>query len=397
MPVGVEEVRPTPSIAVVELPGLGPAGIGPVLQTPGADAAEDLVEFRIADEEGVVLRGDGPVGSGEVKADAIGDFYGSEMSEVPGDRQPQHVGKEGGGLVPLAGVHDGVVELDGHGGSSRMQRDDRPNGPVPTLTPAAKNPTSRWPGYHARPWSTRSTAMKPAAWRCELKGCSAASRGRTTPAAVLERVGALQLDTISVLARSHELVCYSRCGPVGRPAVEQACWGPDAAGEARCFEYWAHAACILPVSEWPWFSFRRRQLRRRRRWSLDAPVGVIDEVRRRLTCDGPLERDRSGRRQAEGPVVGLVAGEDRGRAAPRLGEVVCVTRRGWKRVYDLTERALPARLLAFDPDDSACLVHQVERAGACLGVATAAELAEYFRLRGDEVRDGVAGLRPGSG
>ena len=206
------------------------------------------------------------------------------------------------------------------------------------------------------------------------------------PAAVLERVGALQLDTIAVLARSHELVCYSRCGPVGRPAVEAACWGHDAAGEARCFEYWAHAACILPVSEWPWFSFRRRQLRRRRRWSLDAPVGVIDEVRRRLTCDGPLSATDLGGAKQKGPWWDWSPVKTAVELLLDWGEVVCVTRRGWKRVYDLTERALPARLLAFDPDDMACLVHQVERAGAGLGVATAVELAEYFRLGGEEVR-----------
>ena len=76
---------------------------------------------------------------------------------------------------------------------------------------------------------------------------------------VLERVGMVQLDTISVLARSHELVAYARLGPVGRGAVERAYWSGGA------FEYWAHAACILPVDQWPWFAFRRRRLRARGR------------------------------------------------------------------------------------------------------------------------------------
>ena len=46
--------------------------------------------------------------------------------------------------------------------------------------------------------------------------------------AMLRALGAVQLDTISVLARSHELVSYARLGPVGRDAVEQALWGGDA-------------------------------------------------------------------------------------------------------------------------------------------------------------------------
>jgi hypothetical protein len=80
-------------------------------------------------------------------------------------------------------------------------------------------------------------------------------------AALLRRLGAVQLDTISVLARSHELVAYARLGPVGRAAVEDAYWGGGA------IEYWSHAACVLPVEYWPCYSFRRRRFAERgMRW-----------------------------------------------------------------------------------------------------------------------------------
>src|SRR3954454_14960936 len=59
--------------------------------------------------------------------------------------------------------------------------------------------------------------------------------------ALLRRLGAVQLDTIAVLARSHELVPYARLGPVGRDAVERAYWSGAA------FECWSHAACVLPI------------------------------------------------------------------------------------------------------------------------------------------------------
>src|SRR6201996_1915893 len=61
---------------------------------------------------------------------------------------------------------------------------------------------------------------------------------------VLRHLGAVQLDTISVLARSHELVPYARLGAVGRAAVETAYWPST---RPKTFEYWAHAACILPL------------------------------------------------------------------------------------------------------------------------------------------------------
>src|ERR1700677_2663873 len=72
---------------------------------------------------------------------------------------------------------------------------------------------------------------------------------------MLRRVRAVQLDTISVLARSHELVAYARLGPVGRDAVEAAYWP---ASRPQTFEYWAHAACILPIEDWPYYAWRRR-------------------------------------------------------------------------------------------------------------------------------------------
>jgi uncharacterized protein len=215
-----------------------------------------------------------------------------------------------------------------------------------------------------------------------------ATRPRT-PTGVLRRVAGLQLDTISVLARSHELVCYSRLGPVGRPAVEAACWGTDRKGLAGAVEYWAHAACILPIEGWPWFAFRRRRYRARADWKRIADDGSLAEVRRRLAADGPLTATELGGAKQGGvwwdwsplkvAVERLLA----------YGEVVCVSRRGWRRVYDLPERAIPAAYRG-EPDDETCIRHLVRTAGACLGVATVSELAEYFRMRIEDVTAIVA-------
>src|SRR5690606_18517137 len=102
---------------------------------------------------------------------------------------------------------------------------------------------------------------------------------------VLRSLGAVQLDTISVLARSHELVPYARLGAVGREAVESAYWSGG-----RSFEYWSHAACVLPVEEWPYFAFRRRARRARgHRWHMmEDKQRSCAEVLARLRSDGPL-------------------------------------------------------------------------------------------------------------
>jgi len=208
--------------------------------------------------------------------------------------------------------------------------------------------------------------------------------------AMLQRLGMVQLDTISVLARSHELVAYARLGPVGRRAVEAGYWSRP----VSAFEYWAHAACILPADQWPWFAFRRRRLRARgRRWHAVQPQ-VRDEVLARLHADGPLTTGDLGGAKASAEWWDWSHAKVAIEWLLDIGDVACVERRGFRRVYDLPERVLSRELLDHDPSDDECLAALVGIAGRALGVATAADLAEYHRLTQAQVRGAVdaAGL-----
>lgn len=199
---------------------------------------------------------------------------------------------------------------------------------------------------------------------------------------LLRGLAAVQLDTISVLARSHELVAYARLGAIGRAAVERAYWG---GGDT--FEYWAHAASVLPLSAWPRFAFRRRHYRSRRRVWRDEVTSSIDEVLRRIKVDGPMTATQLGGAKKES---GWWGWSDIKHAAEYLlaaGELICSTRTGWRRVYDLPERVVPSELLHDDLDDDLCKIELIEASARALGVATAADLADYFRLAtGDVVR-----------
>ena len=103
---------------------------------------------------------------------------------------------------------------------------------------------------------------------------------------MLGRLRAVQLDTISVLARSHELVTFARLGPIARARIDEEYWGPKSA----TFEYWSHAACILPLEDWPAYGFRRRALiARGHRWHrLEDADKSCSYVRDRLRSEGPL-------------------------------------------------------------------------------------------------------------
>ena len=207
---------------------------------------------------------------------------------------------------------------------------------------------------------------------------------------VLRHLGAVQLDTISVLARSHELVPYARLGPVGRTAVDAAYWGGG-----TTFEYWSHAACILPVEEWPLFAFRRRAfLAKGHRWHrLEDAEQSCGEVLARLRAEGPLTSTELGGAKKGGEWWDWSETKIAVEWLLDTGQVVCTERRSWKRVYDLTERAVPGELLAVDLDDAACVRQLLRQSGTALGVATAKDLADYHRLKAQQV---TAAL-PGSG
>jgi uncharacterized protein YcaQ len=199
----------------------------------------------------------------------------------------------------------------------------------------------------------------------------------------LRHLGAVQLDTISVLARSHELVAYARLGAVSRSSVEHAYWNGTAA-----FEYWSHAACVLPIEDWPLYAFRRRAyLARGQHWHR-TPEQACKEVLARLRADGPLTATGLGGAKKGGEWFDRTDHKIAAEYLLATGEVVCTRRVGWRRVYDLPERAIPAALREPELSDEECVTTLITRAGRALGVATRADLADYVRVRGDQV-DGV--------
>ena len=234
---------------------------------------------------------------------------------------------------------------------------------------------------------------------------SRASAGRRTDAvdATLRRLGAVQLDTVSVLARSHELVPYARLGAVGRESVETAYWGggkgSEHPGETTTFEYWSHAMSILPVEEWPLFAFRRRAYARRGFHWHKEPTRAIAQVRRQLADEGPLTTGDLGGAKRTSEWWDWSDAKVAVEWLLMLGEVVCVRRVGWRRVYDLSERAIPPqhrtpppghRWVDDDgvpgPDELTCLRALLQRSVRVMGVGTAKDVVDVHRLNARGVR-----------
>lgn len=190
----------------------------------------------------------------------------------------------------------------------------------------------------------------------------------------VDQLGAVQLDTISVLARSHELVAHARHDGLTRESIEQAYWS----GNSH-FEYWSHAACILPIDRWPMFSFRRRASASRDMWD-GVTRKSINQIKKRLVGEGGLTTtDLGGGRKSsdwwdwsetKSTVEWMLV----------TGEVTCTKRVGWRRVYSLSEKSIPKKHFYDLPDDEA-IYQLLLDAMRSLGVGTMKDIFDVHRLK----------------
>jgi uncharacterized protein len=213
--------------------------------------------------------------------------------------------------------------------------------------------------------------------------------GRSALRRLMDRLGTIQLDAVNVLARTQFVVPFSRLGAYD-PAVFRALSGP----RGHWFEYWGHAASLLPLEVYPLFRWRMQRFEtdmvdsvtareRRRAWRA-AHTDYLSAVLSDVTERGPLAAS-----QLSEPRRQTGQWWDRRSVGRRALEVLFADGRlaAWRnvnfeRVYDLTERVIPSAVLerSAPPADDAQR-ELIFLAARCLGVATVADLADYFWLR----------------
>jgi hypothetical protein len=201
--------------------------------------------------------------------------------------------------------------------------------------------------------------------------------------ALAGRLRVLQIDPIGVLVRSQYLPAYSRLGRYPTGALDSLAYEHRA-----LFEYVGHEWSLLPVSLHPLMRWRMHAFANDPRWPNDLPPGYPEAVLAEVAERGPLT-----------PADLSAPGERGGRfyAAPgkraltwltQSGRTTVAGRRGTQQVYDLTERVIPAQVLASPtPDRDDARRELLAMAAQALGVATAPDLASYFLIG-----KGVAGF-----
>jgi len=208
------------------------------------------------------------------------------------------------------------------------------------------------------------------------------SIGRT-----VSRLGLLQIDSVNVLCRSHYLPLFSRLGAYNRDSLDARAFRGDR--QRSMFEYWAHEASLLPLDLHPLLRWRMaaarsgkgiyKELARFAREKRSFVAEVLLQVRAR----GPLaSRELAEPGQRTGPWWGWHDGKTALEYLFWTGDVTAAGRQSnFERVYDIPERAIPKAVLDLPtPSEPDAIRELMRRSAAALGVASEADLRDYFRL-----------------
>jgi uncharacterized protein YcaQ len=209
---------------------------------------------------------------------------------------------------------------------------------------------------------------------------------------MLDRIGVVQIDSVNAVTRSHYLPLFSRIGGYAQADLDHLAWGPRS--QRYLFEYWGHEASLLPLSSQPLFRWRMaRAADGRGIYRMLATFGKerradIDRVREAIRSRGALGAgELNTRTEKAGPWWDWSPEKLALEWLFAAGELSVATRRGFERIYDLTERVIPSVILnAPTPSESDAQRQLILMAARSLGIATEADLRDYYRLDGADVR-----------
>ena len=215
---------------------------------------------------------------------------------------------------------------------------------------------------------------------------------------LLRRLSLVQIDSVNVLVRAHYMPFFSRLGPYPTTWLDEAAYHTR---KRQLFEYWGHETSLIRLDLLSCLGWRmRKSATGKGVWTSVHNISkeqpellsrIENEIRDRGPMSaGQLEKILLGERRT----TGWWGWSECKRAVEWLfwvGRLTTASRRNFERVYDLTERVFPN----FRPEEVSETEGQralIEVAAQALGIATAADLRDYFRLEPEEGRRAIEEL-----
>jgi uncharacterized protein YcaQ len=236
--------------------------------------------------------------------------------------------------------------------------------------------------------------VKPSISAAEARRISLAAQGfgKARPAQpatrqlnlAMTRMATLQIDSVNVFSRSHYMPLFARLGPYDTAALDRLLF----ARKAPYVEYWAHMASFIPAADWGLFRFRMDDNRAKYGTAADGWFQdhreIVDWVRAELAARGPLrpaEIEHDAKAGARGPWWDWDVVKHALEFLWTVGDVAIAGRRGFERRYALAEQVIPAETLDAPVARQDAIRELIRRAAVAYGVATASDLADYWRIK----------------
>ena len=203
---------------------------------------------------------------------------------------------------------------------------------------------------------------------------------------VLDRVRLIQLDSVNYFSRAHFMPFFSRLGPYDRDGLDDWLWR-----SGELFEYWAHEASLIPADQHQLF---RWQMERGANWKAmkrlqEEEPEYIESVLKQVEAKGPIQTKDL---ENPGTRMGRAMWDwNTGKLALEVlfieGRITTADRPNFTRMYDLAEKVIPREHLdASDLPIEEAQTRLLDQAARAMGVATAEDLGDYYRIRMPETR-----------
>ena len=199
--------------------------------------------------------------------------------------------------------------------------------------------------------------------------------------ALIERLGFVQVDTINVVARAHDLTLFSRLNSYRPEQLKKLL-----EKKRNLFEGFTHDASAIPTAffhHWkPRFARDRERIHTHAWWQYHFRgtdgAQVVKDVKARIENEGPLKSSDFEHPEKRGPWWGWKPQKAALDFLWRSGELMIPRREGFQKLYDLTERVFPEHHALPCPDSSEHLEWACTTAAERLWLFTPKELADFF-------------------
>ena len=201
---------------------------------------------------------------------------------------------------------------------------------------------------------------------------------------VIKKLGVIQIDSVNVLVRSQELPLFARLGDHDRNAISKA------TAQGKIFEYWGHEAAILPVEIQPLFRWKMNAARtgKIKHWGLTSfyadNKAFVKRILKHVEANGPVTaRELSTRTTKKSSWWDWDEAKTALEYLFLTGQLMsCGRGSDFARIYDITERVLPSKILNTPtPTEDEARKQLLVHAARAQGVATLTDLADYYRQK----------------